>query len=93
MAEFAFLGVLGVIALRFAWGGPRPAQITVQRVRTLLTILLLGLFIFAGVVDLFNGAWGWDFEVIEEVGERAIVTLTTAYSIGLASIKEWWLLP
>jgi hypothetical protein len=93
LGEFTFLGLAALVVLGLAWSRRRPVQATVQRARLLLTLLLLAMFFFAGVVDLANGARGWDLEIAEEVGERAVLTLWLGFGLGLASIREWWLLP
>ena len=93
LGEFVFLGLIAIAVFGFIWGRRRPNSPTILRARLLLSLLLGALFLFAAVVDLANGVRGLDLEVLEEVGERAIVTLIAGYSAGLLSFREWLLLP
>lgn len=91
IGEFLVLGLFGTLAFLLTWTRKRPPLQTLRRARGVLTILLVVLFIFAGVVDLINSIYGgpvWEF--IEETGERISLSLSLAYAVGLVSIKEWW---
>jgi hypothetical protein len=50
------------------------------------------LFIFTGVVDFFADdtiPGVSPLSLVEESGERLVLTLTSAYAAGLAAIQEW----
>jgi len=94
IGEFLVLGLFGTLAFLLTWARKRPPLRTLRRARGVLTMLLVLLFFFAGVVDFINSIYGgpvWEF--IEETGERISLSLSVAYAVGLVSIKEWWSMP
>lgn len=76
------------------WSWRRPALRSLRRGRLILSILLIALFGLAVVVNyvgnLTRTQW---LGIAEEVGERFVLTLTVAYAAGLATVREWWMLP
>jgi len=94
IGEFLVLGLFGVLAFVLTWTRRRPPLRTLRRARTVLTLLLVVLFFFAGVVDFINSIYGGPvLEFIEETGERISLSVSLAYAVGLVSIREWWSMP
>jgi hypothetical protein len=84
----AFCG-FGLIVIVLVWGGAQPSNGQVQKARLTVTVLLIALFLFTAVVDFFAVRGTSVASIVEESGERLVLTLTTAYAAGLATIREW----
>lgn len=94
LGEFISMGLFGAAAFVFVWARRSPYNRTLQRVRMILTLLLVAMFVFAGFVDLLASAEGELVPALaEEVGERLTLTLAMAYASGVAAVRNWWALP
>ena len=86
----AFAG-FGLLTVYLVWVRNKPTSMTVRRARLMITVLLAAMFFFTAGVDFF--AAGGQTAVtrvvalIEESGERFVLTLTMAYAAGLASMR------
>ena len=90
IGEFMAMAVFGGVAFVLIWTGRRPRYPALQRARALLTVLLVAMFIFAVVIDLVTAARrSLTSMLIEELGERGVLSLALVYSLSLVSIKDW----
>lgn len=90
IGEAVAMAIFGVVAFILIWTGPRPRHQSMQRARVVLTVLLVAMFFFAVVIDLITAAGrSLDSLLIEELGERGVLSLAAVYSLSIASIKDW----
>ena len=90
IGEAVAMGLFGVVAFTLIWTGPRPRHQSLQRARVILTVLLVAMFFFAVVIDLVTAAGrSLTSQLIEELGERGVLSLAAVYSLSLVSVKEW----
>ena len=84
LGEFFAMGLIGVVAFILIWAGrPAPSQ-GLSRARVIFTLLLVAMFLFAGVVDLMTAArHSLTTVLIEELGERAVLSLSAVYALSL----------
>ena len=84
------MAAFGIVAFFLIWTGPRPRHQSLLRARLILTLLLAAIFFFAVVIDLVTAA-GRSLTVllVEELGERGVLSLAAVYSLSLASINNW----
>ncbi len=85
LGEFLAMGLFGIVAFVLIWTGPPAPDRTLARVRTVVTVLLVAMFFFAGVVDLFTAAGrSLTTMLVEELGERGVLSLSAVYAVSLA---------
>ena len=76
------------------WSWRQPALLSLRRSRTILSTLLVLMFLLAAVLNfvgsMMTSAW---LSIAEEVGERLVLSAAVAYACGLAAVREWWTLP
>jgi len=90
IGEFVAMGTFGVVAFLLIWHGQRPADATLRKARMVFTILLVGLFFFAVVIDLVTAAeQNLTILLIEELGERSVLSLSAIYALSLMTITSW----
>ncbi|HZJ47919.1 MAG TPA: hypothetical protein VFD97_02650 [Acidimicrobiia bacterium] len=87
VGQLVFLTLLAAVGVAFVWAWERPKELIAIRARLVLTGLLFALYLFAGGVD-FLGAMlpGKLWPIIEESGERLVMTVSLAYVSGLVSV-------
>jgi hypothetical protein len=84
LGEFFAMGLFAVAAFFLIWTGPRAPDRVLNRARTIFTLLLVGMFFFAGVIDLMTAAGrNLTTMLIEELGERGVLSLSTVYALSL----------
>jgi hypothetical protein len=89
IGEFVAMALFGVMAFVLVWTGRRPPHPTLQRARVILTLLLAAMFFFAVVLDLVTAAGrSRDIQMVEELGERGVLSLAAVYSLSLVSTKN-----
>jgi hypothetical protein len=90
IGEAVAMALFGVVAFILVWTGRRPRYPTLQRARLVLTVLLVAMFFFAVVIDLITAAGrSLTSLLVEELGERGVLSLAAVYSLSLASVKDW----
>lgn len=90
IGEFVAMALFGVVAFVLVWTGRAPTHSGLRRARIILTGLLVLMFFFAVVVDLVTAAErSLRILLVEELGERGVLSLAAVYSLSLASIKTW----
>ena len=90
IGEFVAMALFGVVAFTLIWTGRTPVDPHLRRARVVLTGLLILMFLFAVVIDLVTAAGrSLTILLIEELGERGVLSLAAVYSLSLASFKDW----
>ena len=83
----AFSG-FGLLVFGLVWTGNPPRDRQLRQARLVVTALLVALFFFTAVVDYLNTDKVVSYlSLLEESGERFVITLTIAYAAGLAMIR------
>ncbi|MDH3398730.1 MAG: hypothetical protein OEM81_13005 [Acidimicrobiia bacterium] len=90
IGEAVAMALFGGVAFILIWTGPKPHYPGLQRARVILTVLLVAMFFFAVIIDLVTAA-GRSLAsfLIEELGERGVLSLAAVYCLSLVSIKDW----
>ncbi|MGZ5384953.1 MAG: DUF5671 domain-containing protein, partial [Acidimicrobiia bacterium] len=84
IGEFLAMAIFGVVAFVLIWAHREPPDRTMGRARLILTILLVAMFFFAGVIDLITAAGrSLTSMLIEELGERGALSLSVVYVLSL----------
>jgi hypothetical protein len=84
IGEFFAMATFGVVAFVLIWSHRVPPDRTMGRARLILTILLVAMFFFAGVIDLITAAErNLTSMLIEELGERGALSLSVVYVLSL----------
>jgi hypothetical protein len=84
IGEFLAMATFGVVAFVLIWSHRVPPDRTMGRARLILTILLVAMFFFAGVIDLITAAErNLTSMLIEELGERGALSLSVVYVLSL----------
>jgi hypothetical protein len=90
IGEFVAMFLFGAVAFVLVWTGRRPKHPALQRARVILTLLLAAMFFFAVVIDLITAAGrSLDIQLVEELGERGVLSLAAVYALSLVSIEDW----
>ena len=92
LGELIAFGGFGFLVFVLVWGGNQLENPRLRRARLVVFSLLVALFIFTGVVDFFADdtiPGVSPLSLVEESGERLVLTLTSAYAAGLAAIQDW----
>lgn len=85
LGEFLAMAMFAFLAFLLIWAGQKSPSQILRRARVILTLLLVAMFFFAGVVDLITAANRGSIAVlIEELGERAVLSLSVVYAVSLA---------
>jgi hypothetical protein len=85
LGEFLAMAFVGFIAFLLIWAGRRPPTRQLGRARGIFTLLLAAMFFFAGFIDLMTAAYSsLTTMLIEELGERAVLSLSAVYALSLA---------
>ena len=89
LGELIAFGGFGLLVLGLVWTGNAPRDWQLRRAQLVVTVLLGALFLFTAVVDYFNDDSVWSYlALLEESGERLVLTLTAAYAAGLAANRS-----
>lgn len=89
IGEAVAMAIFGIVAFILIWTGPRPRQHSLRHARVTLTVLLVAMFFFAVVIDLMTAAGrSLTSLLIEELGERGVLSLAAVYSLSLVSVKD-----
>lgn len=83
----AFVG-FGLLVFGLVWAGKPPRDQQLRRARLVVTVLLFALFLFTGLVDYFAGHSPTPLSLLEESGERFVLTVSAAYAAGLAATRS-----
>jgi len=90
IGEFVAMAIFAVVAFVLIWYGQRPADARLRTARMIFTGLLLALFFFAVVIDLVTAAeQSLAILLIEELGERSVLSLSVIYALSLMTITDW----
>lgn len=85
LGEFIAMALVGFFAFLLIWAGRRPPTRRLGRARGIFTLLLVAMFFFAGFIDLVTAAGSnLTTMLIEELGERAVLSLSAVYALSLA---------
>lgn len=90
IGEFVAMAIVAAIAFVLIWYGRRPADQRLHTARMIFTALLIALFFFAVVIDLVTAAeQSLAILLIEEIGERSVLSLSAIYALSLITITDW----
>ena len=85
---------VATIGAALVWSWRRPALRSLRRSRTILSTLLVLLFLLAVVLNFVGSMIETEWlRIAEEVSERLVLSTAVAYAAGLAAVREWWALP
>jgi hypothetical protein len=90
IGEFVAMAIFAAVAFVLIWYGRRPADQRLHTARIIFTALLIALFFFAVVIDLLTAAeQSLAILLIEEIGERSVLSLSAIYALSLITITDW----
>ena len=90
IGEAVAMAIFGIVAFVLIWTGPRPRHQSLRSAQVILTVMLVAMFFFAVVIDLITAAGrSLTSLLVEELGERGVLSLAAVYSLSLASVKDW----